>query len=339
MSNEITADPQPLAMQVVAAFEKNETSISDVTKYMELTVEKHGIGKVTAGRVAVKKLRVAIDHRRKELIETALETQRTVNAHAKALTAIVTPVEDYLQSQEDAYEAAKLAIEQEKQRVRRKRLTDRIERLAVAGAVAVEVEVEVVEAMTDEDFEEHLACEEMRVESAREQAEIQRMLAEKQEQDRLAEVARQAEELRIRQEELDRDRKAMAAEREAMLHQQQIERRALEEQQAEIRRQQEEIRKVAELKAEEERQRVIAERLAEDQRLAQIAAEEAEVYRLARLEALKPEIEKAETFGNRLMIHAVEILRVLDQPHWSVEALESVRRCGLEVLGIARGER
>ena len=62
------------------------------------------------------------------------------------------------------------------------------------------------------------------------------------------------------------------------------------------------------------------------------------VARLARLEALKPEIEKAETFGNRLMGEAVRILQSLGEPHWSVEAMESVRRCGLEVLMIARGE-
>jgi len=123
-----------------------------------------------------------------------------------------------------------------------------------------------------------------------------------------------------------------------MLHQQQVERRAIEQQQAEVKRQQQEIQREAERKAEDERQRVLAERKAEDDRLAKIAADQKEVARLARLEALKPEIEKAETFANRLIADAVDILHNMGQPHWSVEAMESVRRCGLEVLMIARGE-
>ena len=315
MSTEITTDPQPLAMQVVAAFEKNETAISDVTKYMELTVEKHGIGKVTAGRVAVKKLRVAIDHRRKELIETALETQRTVNAHAKVLTAIVTPVEEYLQSQEDAHEAAKLAIEQEKQRLRRQRLTDRIERLALAGAVATALAV--VEAMTDEEFEDHLTCETMRVESEREQREVAAKAAAELELARLAEIERQAEELRIRTAELAAERKAMEAEREAMLHKQAIERRQIEEQQAEVARQHTEIRK-----AEQDREEA---RRKEEQAAAAVAREE----------ALKPELEKAAAFCDAMDTWAELYLKKLGVS-WADSALVSIEKACIEIRNNVR---
>jgi hypothetical protein len=326
-----------MIQQALAEFDESRAMIATVKEYGKFTLAVDGIGKVEEAHKQVKRLRIDITKRGKELRDGATKYSRAIIEEEKRLVNEVEPIESALWYQRQIHEEQVELERVEKEKAKRAFLTARIEKLAQAGCVAGDVDA--IAAMNDDEFSLHFICEKMKAESAREQAEIQRMLAEKLEADRLAEVARQAEEIRIRQQELDRDRKAMAAEREAMLHQQQVERRALEEQQAEVRRQQEEIRKAAELKAEEERQRVLAERRAEDQRLAQIAAEEAEVYRLARLEALKPEIEKAETFGNRLMVHAVEILRVLDQPHWSVEALESVRRCGLEVLGIARGER
>ena len=268
--------------------------------------------------------------------EGALTYQRTVNAEAKRLTAEIEPIETALSGQRKIHDEILLKEQQEKHAAKRAVLTARIEKLAQAGCIVNDVAA--LEAMTDDEFLLHCVSEIAKAVSLRIEQEAARKAAEDIEIARLAEIKRQSDEIRIRQAELEADRKAMAAEREAMLHQQAIERQAIEQQQAEVRRQQQEIQREADRKTEAERQRVLAERKAEDDRLAVIAAEQKEVARLARLEALKPEIEKAETFGNRLMVHAVEILRVMDQPHWSVEAMESVRRCGLEVLMIARGE-
>jgi hypothetical protein len=284
----------------------------------------------------VKRLRIDIDSRRKSLNEGALTYQRTINAEAKRLTEEIEPIENALLGQRKIHDEIVMKQQQEKHAAKRKVLTDRIERLAQAGCIAGDVAA--IEQMSDDEFQLHFLSEQRKAEAIRIEQEAARKLAEDTEIERLAEIKRQSEEIRIRQAELEADRKAMAAEREAMLHQQQVERREIEQQQAEVKRQQQEIHREAERKAEDERQRVLAERRAEDARLAVIAAEQKEVARQARLEALKPEIEKAETFANSLIVHAVEILRVMDHPHWSVDAMESVRRCGLKVLMIARGE-
>ena len=321
--------------QALAEFDEPKQAIAMVKSYGTLTLADDGIGKVEQAHKQVKRLRIDIDSRRKSLNEGALTYQRTVNAEAKRLTAEIEPIETALSSQRRIHEEILLKEQQEKHAAKRAVLTARIEKLAQAGCIVNDVAA--FEAMTDDEFSLHCVSEIAKAVSLRIEQEAARKAAEDIEIARLAEIKRQSEEIRIRQAELEADRKAMAAEREAMQHQQ-IERPALEEQQAEVRRQQQEIQREADRKTEAERQRVLAERKAEDDRLAVIAAEQKEVARQARLEALKPEIEKAETFGNRLMVHAVEILRVMDQPHWSVEAMESVRRCGLEVLMIARGE-
>ena len=322
--------------QALAEFDEPKQAIAMVKSYGTLTLADDGIGIVEQAHKQVKRLRIDIDSRRKSLNEGALTYQRTVNAEAKRLTAEIEPIETALSSQRRIHEEILLKEQQEKHAAKRAVLTARIEKLAQAGCIVNDVAA--LEAMTDDEFSLHCVSEIAKAVSLRIEQEAARKAAEDIEIARLAEIKRQSDEIRIRQAELEADRKAMAAEREAMLHQQAIERQAIEQQQAEVRRQQQEIQREADRKTEAERQRVLAERKAEDDRLAVIAAEQKEVARQARLEALKPEIEKAETFGNRLMVHAVEILRVMDQPHWSVEAMESVRRCGLEVLMIARGE-
>lgn len=322
--------------QALAEFDESRTMIAHIKAYGTLTLAVDGIGKVEEAHKQVKRLRIDIDKRRKDLTAGALTYQRAINTEAKRLTEEVEPIEATLWGQRQIHEAAELERQKANHAEKRKVLTDRIERLAQAGCIAGDVAA--IEQMNDDEFQLHFLCERRKAEMIHEEQEAARLEAEQFEADRLAEVTRQAEELRIRREELEADRQAMAAEREAMLHQQQIERKSLEVQQAELNRQHEAIRYNEERKAEAERQRVLAERKAEDARLASIAADLEKASRIARLEALRPEIEKAETFGNRLMVHAVEILRVMDQPHWSVDALESVRRCGLEVLAIARGE-
>ena len=311
--------------QALAEFDEPKQAIAMVKSYGTLTLADDGIGKVEQAHKQVKRLRIDIDSRRKSLNEGALTYQRTINAEAKRLTEEIEPIETALSSQRKIHDEIVMKEQQEKHAAKRAVLTKRIDTLAQAGCIVSDVAA--LEAMTDDEFQLHFLSEQRKAEMIREEQEAARKAAEDTEIERLAEIKRQSEEIRIRQAELDADRKAMAAEREA-----------IEQQRAEVKRQQQEIQREAERKSEDERQRVLAERKAEDARLAVIAAEQKEVARLARMEALKPEIEKAETFANRLMVHAVEILRVMDQPHWSVDAMESVRRCGLEVLMIARGE-
>lgn len=322
--------------QALAEFDEPKAAIAIVRQYANLTLAADGIGKVQEAHKQVKRLRIDIDSRRKSLNEGALTYQRTVNAEAKRLTAEIEPIEAALWSQRQIHEAAELERQTIKHAAKRAALMARIEKLAQAGCIAGDVAA--IEQMNDDEFQLHFLSEQRKAEMIREEQEAARLEVDRREAERFAEIERQAEEMRVRAAEIAADRKAIDAEREAMLHQQQIERKSLEIQQAELDRQHEAIRFNEERKAESERQAALLIRRQEDERLASIAADLEKAARIARLEALRPEIEKAETFANRLIIHAVEILRVMGEPSWSVDAMESVRRCGLEVLMIARGE-
>ena len=322
--------------QALAEFDEPKQAIAMVKSYGTLTLADDGIGKVEQAHKQVKRLRIDIDSRRKSLNEGALTYQRTVNAEAKRLTAEIEPIETALSSQRRIHEEILLKEQQEKHAAKRAVLTARIEKLAQAGCIVNDVAA--LEAMTDDEFLLHCVSEIAKAVSLRIEQEAARKAAEDIEIARLAEIKRQSEEIRIRQAELDSERKAMAAEREAMQHQQQIERRALEEQQAEVRRQQQEIQREADRKTEAERQRVLAERKAEDDRLARIAAEQKEVARQARLEALKPEIEKAETFANRLAEMSAAVLVSMEKPIWGPRAMVIIRQAGIDVIKIAKGE-
>ena len=322
--------------QALAEFDEPKQAIAMVKSYGTLTLADDGIGKVEQAHKQVKRLRIDIDSRRKSLNEGALTYQRTVNAEAKRLTAEIEPIETALSSQRQIHEEILLKEQQEKHAAKRAVLTARIEKLAQAGCIVNDVAA--LEAMTDDEFSLHCVSEVNKAVSLRIEQEAARKAAEDIEIARLAEIKRQSDEIRIRQAELAADRKAMHAEREAMLHQQAIERQAIEQQQAEVKRQQQEIQREAERKAEDERQQVLAERRAEDARLAVIAAEQKEVARQARLEALKPEIEKAAMFANRLAEMSAAVLVSMEKPVWGPSAMMIIRQAGIDVIKIAKGE-
>lgn len=323
--------------QALADFDESKAMITVVKSYGSFTLAVDGIGKVEEAHKQVKRLRIDIDGRRKSLTAGALTYQRAINAEAKRLTEEVEPIEAALAGQRAIHDAEKEREREEKAKAKRAVLQDRIEKLAQAGCLAGDVAA--LELMSDDEFSLHFLQERMKSEIAHAKAEESRIVAEKLEADRLAEIERQAEELRIRREELEADRKAMAAEREAMLHQQSVQQRQILEQQEEVRRQQEEIRIEQEAKAEADRQRVLAERRAEDDRLAAIAAAEAEVTRLARLEDLRPEIEKCDQFTMRLNEWADNYLTSIGRPRWSNAALASIERaCSGIRRDIERGE-
>jgi len=319
MSSEQTELAIPeITQQALAAFSEPQQALAACRSYKELTVEKDGITKVTASRVAVKKLRVSIDKRRKEQNQAALDHQRAVNSFAQKLIADVSEIEDYLGSQEDAYEAEKRAklesIEAEKTR----KLMDRVRRLEAAGVDSSDVES--IRTMTDFQFGVHFETESRAAAERREKDAADQRIAEQrqrelqEERDRIAleqaeENRRQAEELRIREAEL-------AAERMRM-----------EDEQAEMRRQQQEIR-----------QRQDVERFAKEQR-ERNAREAAELAaKLARLEALKPEIEKAETFLNELETWSDNYLTEVRAP-WAEMAQDLLLRACVQIrTNVERGE-
>lgn len=323
--------------QALAEFDEPKAMIAVVKSYGLLTLAVDGIGKVEEAHKQVKRLRIDITKRGKDLRDGANTYCKAIIAEEKRLIAEVEPIENALAAQRKIHDDEQDRLKEEKAKAKRAVLQGRVEKLAQAGCPAGDVAA--LELMSDDEFSLHFMSERRKAEALREQAEAARLAAEKLEADRLAEVARQAEELRIRQFELDRDRKAMEAEREAMLHQQAIQQRQLEEQQAEVRRQQEEIRKEAEAKAETERQRVLAERRAEDKRLSEIALAEAQAAEAARIEALKPEIEKCDSFTISLDAWVDNYLTTIGRPSWSESALALVEKACIEIRrNVERGE-
>ena len=168
----------------------------------------------------------------------------------------------------------------------------------LAQAGCIVNDVAALEAMTDDEFLLHCVSEIAKAVSMRLEQEAARKAAEDIEIGRLAEIKRQSDEIRIRQAELDSERKAFETEKAEM-------------------------------------QRI---KNAEDARLAVIAAEQKEVARQARLEALKPEIEKAETFANRLAEMSAAVLVSMEKPVWGPRAMMIIRQAGIDVIKIARGE-
>lgn len=308
-----TTEIPAIAQTALAVFEEPKAMISACKTYCDLTVEKDGITKVTECRVKVKKLRVSIDKRREEQNAAALEHQRTVNAFAKSLIAEVRQIEDYLAGEEAAHESAKEAARQAKEAERLAALQIRINRLTAAGAL--DICVHEFEGLSPDAFELYVSeasemarvrAEEDERESARVaaaeaearlQAESERTERDRLEKERAIEMARQAEELRIRNAEVERERRELEAEK------------------AELRRQQQEIQ----FQQEAERR----------------AAEAAERQR--RLEALKPEIERAETFRALMARHTDEVLESLGNPEWGDKALDAIDYACMSIIDHVKG--
>ena len=329
MENVIEYRPLTLTEQAVNAMKQFEPLIENVRDYAVLTVSDDGIEKVTETRKGLKRLRLDIEAKRKELKAGALEYGKTVDNIAKQLSQPVIEVEGILSAQEEEFEAERHQEREAKKAAKAVALQARIDALQKAGCA---VDLAAVAAMSDDDFAWHLGTESKRVAEAR--AEFDRL-----ETLRFAEMERQADELRQRDRELAEAREAMEREREAMLHNQSIERQHLEAQQAEVRRQQEEIAAVEYRKAEAERQRVLAERQEEDKRLTEIARAEAEAAEAARLEALKPDIEKAYQFMKAADVWADQYLTSIGRPAWSESALVAIERACIEIgRNVERGE-
>jgi len=265
----------------LAHFREPEAAIASVKEYGEFTVAKDGIGKVSEARKQLKRLRIDIEKRRKELNEGALTYQRTVNAEAKRLTALVEPIESKLSAEEDSYEEQKRKEREAKEAEKRAALTARLNRLGQSG-VAV-TDVAAVEAMDDASFEFFLLSESRKAEERRQEADRQRLEAE----EFLAQQRREREELAAK----------MAAERAQ-----------IEAERAELRRQQEEMQREQ-----------MAKRREEEQRIREAAEAERKAAEEAREAAAKPELEKLEMVLQSMSTAGVAMCTELDRPWWGIQ--------------------
>ena len=310
----IVERPPSMTEQAITALKQFEPMVAMVLQYGDLTVAEDGIGKVEEAHKALKRLRIDVDNKRSELNAPALEYQRTVKATAKELIGKITTAEEKLKAQRDIHDAEKLKEKQAKEAAKAAALNERVARLSGAGIVVTDLAT--IGAMEATDFEFFFAKESRLAAEAK--AEAARL-----EELRQQEIARQAEELRVRAEEMERqrltDEAAMAEQRKAM----EAERAEMRRQQEEVNRQQAELRAKAEAEAAEKRR---VEREAEEARKAEAEA--------ARLEALKPEIEKAQDFAQSMITDAQDSLARLGNPAWAGDAMHAVRNCGAAILAL-----
>lgn len=174
-----------------------------VQQYAELTIagvnDTKGYKAVSEARKELKRDRVAIENRRKELKADALEYGRKVDAMAKRLTALLEPTERRLESEEKRIDDEKERLRKEAELARQRAIQARVDRVVALG---VSFEIVKVQALADEEFEAYFA----------ELSDVARQVAErKAEEDRL----RREEQRRLREEReaIERERVRLDAER------------------------------------------------------------------------------------------------------------------------------
>jgi hypothetical protein len=115
----------------------------------------------------------------------------------------------------------------------------------------------------------------------------------------------------------------------------------LKEQQAEEQRLQAEAKLLQQEREALEAERAEINRIRQENDRREQEAREAErkIAEQARLDALKPEIEKAETFGEALLTDARDELERIGSPAWSEQALIEVQACVSEIVRIVRAGR
>lgn len=303
--NVIESQPQSLTEQALIALQSFEPMVDQVLSYANLTVAEDGIGKVEEAHKAVKRLRIDLDKKRKELNEGALSYQRTVNATAKSLTERIGKVESRLEGERETYEEAKRKEKAAKEAEKAAVLNERVKRLTEAGVVVSDLAA--IGAMDATDFEFYFARE-------------SRLAAEAKE-----ELKRQADELALRQEELRIERQQQDAQRAAEIEKIRIEREAMEAERAEMRRQQEAINR------HNEELRAKAEAEAAEKRRQEREAEEARKLALA-----APELDKLDCVLHVIREAAREAVVNSGNPAWGVHLDEALNKLAIDMRLVVR---
>lgn len=164
--------------------------------------DKRAFSLVVEKRREVKKLRVAVEKRRKELKAGVLEYGRGIDGAAKEITAKLEPIEAHLIEQEKLVTDEVARIEREAEEARQAKLRDRMQALAAVGHHALPMEVRAL----DEDGYQLLLDTVTHAHEEKLRAEAK------------AKAEREAEEARLREEreKLDAERAAIAKERAAL---------------------------------------------------------------------------------------------------------------------------
>lgn len=338
---EVAAD----AADELAVFRKQDAIVADLReKYMGLTIDgiddSKGFKAVHEARMIVKNARVDVEKTRVKLKADVLERGRKIDAEAKRVTALLAPIEEHLESEENAVTAEKQRIKDEAEATRKAIIKQRFDALQAAGYTG---DMMAVPEMSNDAFEEVLkvaqsdkaerdrlaALERDRV--AAEQERLRKLESEQAEARRKAE-AEAAEQRRKEEAEL-------AAERERLA----VIQRKQDEEAARLRAEQQKIElEKAKQEAAERARKETEERLAREAENAKALAA-AEQARLKEEEAaseaarLKAEAERPHREKILAIADAVDALTAPEGPKHDAVAL-ALSECANRIRGIANGK-
>lgn len=207
-----------------------------------------------AGRLAIGKVRIAVEKTRKKLNENVLEEKRLIDGIAKRLTNLISPIEEHLKAQETFAE-----------RLKAKRMEELIaKRKGLLEAEGMGVNGLAFELMTEEEFGQMLdmakaakiAREEKERKEAEEAAAKAKAEAEERERQRL-EMERLRKENAERERQLAEERAKAEAERKAAEARERAQReeqeKRLSEERAKAAEEARKAKEIADKKAAEER--------------------------------------------------------------------------------------
>lgn len=194
-----------------------------------LPADKDGYEKVSKAIRFIVSKRTAVEDKRKELKADSLAYGRAVDARAKEITELISPIETHLKAQKQQVDDEIAIVEAQLQQEKQRKLQERHLRLVNAGMTAIantyiwnygdethELLAINLETMDDKDFEaeinkviklENDKQEKIKQEEER-KAEEQRLIQEQQEAVRKQQQEEQ-EKLRIEQEKLQKEQDAI----------------------------------------------------------------------------------------------------------------------------------
>lgn len=109
---------QAITMNELSTFGVFESGVATIREqFMCLQIagpdDAGGIASVKTAKAQVVRLRTGIEKQRKEIKQPFLETCKNIDAEAKRLTALITPIEDHLKAELAKLDAAKTETEPE----------------------------------------------------------------------------------------------------------------------------------------------------------------------------------------------------------------------------------
>lgn|GEM_PF-6002726 len=136
MDNEIII--QEFIEDQISQFNITDAAIAELKQsYMPLVIngleDKIGYKAVRQARLDIKKYRVDIENKRKDLNENPIKIQKAINAEAKRVTEQLREIEDYLAKQEGDYEQELERIKKQKEEEEQLKFHERVQLLIKIG--------------------------------------------------------------------------------------------------------------------------------------------------------------------------------------------------------------